>query len=229
MKKFLTSFTALLATVVLFTACAKEPSSSVDQSKIYAEYELAYNKNTDKTIVSAVFKFSNATGTQLQLSGTSNVKFNNEVLNFDPIFSYYKKELNGKIENGNFIFTDINGLTFNNPIVIAKTIGSMSVDTINRANGAFNYNWSGSSVDNNEAVNLTFINNANPFLVKPFLQYTVGSSNLVLGLSDLNQMPIGMATANLIRTIETNAPAVTSAGGKIRSKYTAENKNIYIK
>src|SRR5262245_21459177 len=85
----------ILSTFMSLSSCKKEDSDDVNQDKIYAEYELFYDKNTDKTYASAVFKFSNALGTNLQLTSPSEVKFNSDVIPWDPVFSYYRKEYAG--------------------------------------------------------------------------------------------------------------------------------------
>jgi len=46
---------------VLVTACAKENASDVNQDKIYTDYEVLYNSNTDVTTVVARFLFGGPT------------------------------------------------------------------------------------------------------------------------------------------------------------------------
>ena len=214
--------------VSILSSCQKADSKDVNQDKIYVEYELFYDKNTDKTYASAIFKFNNSAGTQLQLTSPSEVKFNNDVIPYDPFFAYYRKEYAGQINSGTFNFKDKDGKIYSNTVNLAKLIGNPSIDTIKRV-GSYVYSWLGDSLATNEFVGLTIGNNANAANFQVFLQYAVSSKNLVLPLNQLNQLPVGMSYCQLDRAIQTNASHVTSAGGLIRGKYRALNKNLYIK
>lgn len=222
------SVTLALLITTAFVSCKKEDSKDVSQDKIYAEYELFYDKGQDKTYASAIFKFSNALGTQLQLTSPSEVRFGSDIIPYDPVFAYYRKEYAGLITTGNFTFKDTNGKSYVNTVSVSKIITNPAIDTIKRT-GAFTYNWIGDNVSSNELIGLTIVNVTNPANFQLFLQGAVGSTNLILPLTQLNQLPVGMSYCQLDRQIETVAPNVTSAGGKIRGKYRAVNTNLYIK
>jgi len=59
--KYLSLFIFFGLFLVVFTACPIEDSSDVNQDKIYTDYEVFYNSNTDKTIVVAKFRFGGPT------------------------------------------------------------------------------------------------------------------------------------------------------------------------
>ncbi len=212
----------------LFESCKKADSKDVNQDKIYAEYELFYDKNAGKTYASAIFKFDNALGTQLALTAPSEIKFNGDLIPYDPVFAYYRKEYSGQVNSGTFYFKDTNGKLFSNTVTLAKQLTNPVADTIKRTS-AYSYAWIGDSLAANELIGLTLINHVNPANFQPFFQYTVGSKDLVLSLKQLNQLPIGMCDSQLDRQIETAAPSATSAGAKIRGKYRALNTSVYIK
>jgi hypothetical protein len=219
---------SIIISLCLLTGCEKADSGDVNQDKIYSEYELSYDKNQDKTYASAIFKFNSITGTQLQLTAPSEVKFNGELVPYDPVFAYYRKEYAGQINSGTFTFKDKNGLAYINMVTIAAAISNTVVDTIKRT-GAYTYVWLGDSCKNNELIGLTIGNNINPLNFQFFLQNTLNSKNLVLPLAQLNQLPVGNSYCQLDRQVETAAQNVTSAGGKVRGKYRGPNKNVYIK
>ncbi|MBC7777946.1 MAG: hypothetical protein H7246_21105 [Phycisphaerae bacterium] len=219
--------TLLLVLGLGFSSCIKEESSDVNQNKIFAEYELSYDQNTDKTYASAVFKFSNGLGTKLHLSGPSNVTFGADVLPYDPVFAYYRKEYAGKVDSGTFVFTDSLGHTYSNPVSLAAIIMNPSLDTIHKS-GSFTYAWTGAAVAANEAVGLTIANAANAVYFQYFLQNSVGATDIVLPQTQLNNLPTVNANATIERVFETTAPEVTSAGGKIRGKYKASSSPVYI-
>lgn len=229
MKTKTLSLTLLvLSVLLLFASCAKEESSDVNQNKIYSEYELFYDKANDKTYASAIFKFSNSAGTQLKLTKPSEIRFNGDTIPYDPLFSYYRKEYAGKIDAGTFMFKDSDGKTYSNPANLAKVITNPVIDTLRRT-GAYTYTWIGDALANNELIGLTIGNNANAFNFQVFLQNAVGSSNIVLPLTQLNQLPIGLSYCQLDRQIEVVTGSFTSAGGKVRGKYRAPNTNLYVK
>ncbi|MGQ0828848.1 MAG: hypothetical protein ACT4ON_10685 [Bacteroidota bacterium] len=219
---------SLVFIVTAVTSCKKEESKDVSQEKIYAEYELFYDKNQDKTYASAIFKFSNVLGTQLQLTAPSEVRCNGDIIPYDPVFAYYRKEYAGQVTTGTFVFKDTDGKSYTNVISNIKTIANPAVDTISKSS-SYTYTWVGDALTANESAAITVSNTANGTQFQYFFQNTISSTNFVMGASNLNNLPTGMATCHLERTIETAASAVTSAGGKIRGKYKALNRNVYIK
>jgi hypothetical protein len=212
--------------ITSFVSCAKENSDDVNQDRIYAEYELYYDKNTDKTYASAIFRFGSATGTQLELTAPSDVKFNNDVIPFDPVFSYYLKEYSGRITSGTFTFTDTDGLIFTNPVSSMRTIAFPAMDTIHSSN-SYTLTWVGDSVVANERAELwmdgPLQNNA-----ELFIQYTLNTNNFVLGANRLQALGVGTTACTLERIWETTATGVTGAGGKVRFKYRALNASVQV-
>jgi hypothetical protein len=110
------SFLSLLLLVLTFNACTRETIDSVNQDKVYATYELFYDKTRNVTEAKATFQFSNGLGTKLELKNPAEVKFNNDVLGLEPLFADYKKEYPGLVTNGTFTFKDINGKVYVNTI-----------------------------------------------------------------------------------------------------------------
>lgn len=218
----------LVFIAAVITSCTKEESKDVSQDKIYAEYELFYDKNQDKTYASAIFKFSNVLGTQLQLTAPSEIKCNGDIIPYDPVFAYYRKEYAGMVTTGTFVFKDTDGKVYTNVISNIKTITNPVIDTISKSS-SYTYTWVGDALATKESAAITVANAANGVYFQYFYQNTVGSTNFVMGASNLNNLPTGMAVCHLERTIEKAAGSVTSAGGKIRGKYKALNTNVYIK
>jgi hypothetical protein len=218
---------AMLFIALTFTSCANEDSSGVDQDRIYAEYELYYDANTDKTYASAIFRFGHATGTQLELTAPSQVKFNGDVIPFDATFSYYRKEYAGLVTSGTFVFTDTEGNSFTNSVSSTRTIAfPASLDTIHNAN-SFTLAWTGDNVVANERVDVwmdgPLQNNA-----EFFTQYLVNTNSMVLAANQLQQLGTGNTNCTMERIWEETAVGVTGAGGKVRVKYKALNTTIQV-
>jgi hypothetical protein len=213
--------------LTLFVGCARENSTDVNQDRIYAEYELFYDKNTDKTYASAIFRFGNATGTQLELSSPSEVRFNGDVIPFDPAFAYYRKEYAGLVTSGTFVFTRTDGVSHSNSVASTRTIAfPASLDTIHNSN-SFTLVWLGDSVVANERVDLwmdgPLQNNA-----EYFGQWLPNTTSIVLAANKLQALGVGSTSCTMERVWETTATDVTGAGGKVRVKYKALNLTVQV-
>jgi len=88
----------MLFAASLLTGCQTEDSADVNQDRIYADYELFYNSNTDKTEVVARFRFGGPTGTLLELKAPASVKFDGETIPFRPGYAGHQKAFAGQID-----------------------------------------------------------------------------------------------------------------------------------
>ena len=100
------------AFLLVFVSCQRESSEDVNQDKIYTEYSLVYDANTDITYARALFKFSNITGTQLELEAPAEVKFDNDILAFNQTLAYYEKQYVGVKTGGTFTYKDLDNNTY---------------------------------------------------------------------------------------------------------------------
>ena len=218
---------AMLCLLSFFGSCASESSSDVNQDRIYAEYELYYDKNQDKTYASAIFRFGNASGTQLQLTSPSHVTFNGDEIPFDATFSYYRKEYAGLVTGGTFVFTDTDGNSFTNSVSSTRTIAfPANMDTIHNS-ASYNLVWVGDSLVPNERVDV-WLDGPQQNNAEYFLQYQVNTNSLILAANQLQALGLGSTTCTMERIWEQPAPDVTSAGGKVRVKYKALNKTVVV-
>jgi hypothetical protein len=218
---------SLFAATTFIQSCANEDSTNVNQDRIYAEYELYYDANTDKTYASAIFRFGHASGTQLELIAPSQVTFNGDIIPFDATFSYYRKEYAGKITSGTFVFNDADGNSFTNAVSTDRTIAfPANMDTIHNAN-SYTLTWVGDSIVQNERVDLwmdgPLQNNA-----EYFMGYVENTNSVILAANKLQNLGIGSTLCTMERIWEDTAIGVTSAGGKVRVKYKALNRTIQV-
>jgi hypothetical protein len=223
------SFLAILSFIlssVIFISCEKEESKNVNQSRIYTEYELFYDENTNITYASAWFRFSDAVGKQLQLSAPSTIKFNNEALPYDQILNNYRKEYAGKINSGTFVFTDVDGKTYSNQVSLAPAIANpANLEPITK-DKSYTYTWVGDALKRNELVSLTI---GSGTTIEVFLQVAEGAQQLVLPLTQLNKLLAGTGNCQLDRVAEGNVSQATAVGGKTRGKYRALNKSVEVR
>ncbi len=219
------TFFALLVLALINTRCAKENSSDVNQNRIYTSYELIYNASEDKTYARASFRFGNMTGTLLELTNPSEVRYNGDLLSFKPAFVYYEKEYAGLLNTGSFTWKDTDGNSFVNSVDIHLINYPAQLDTINR-NAAFEMFWQGDSLQVNEVVYLS-MNGVMESDAQIMSQSNVNSKSIIIPLNKLQLLGQGNGQLYLDRTFSPALQQKTSAGGAIISKYRAISKQVY--
>lgn len=228
MKNWKNLLIAFATGMIVFTSCQTEDSASVDQNRIYTNYELLYDKNTDKTYARAQFHFGNLLGTTLQLSDPAEVQFNGDVLAYKPGLAYYEKEYAGKVSTGTFTYKDANGVEYKNTVSNLPTIdfpANFNSVTRNQAN---TFDWTGTALSAGEEVYL-FIGNTTTLNVQTFYTNKVGAANLVLSAEKLNNLAPGVAAeADLYRDRIDSLSQKTSAGGFIKVNYRAQKKALTV-
>jgi len=212
---------------MFLTSCAVEDSADVNQDKIYTDYEVFYNSNTDKTTVLARFRFGGATGTLLQLNDPAKVTFNGEELAWNAILSGHSKEYSGQVNGGSFVYTNIDGGSFENsaptydPIQFPSTLNTLSKSE------SFDLKWDGDALKANQRVGI-FAGSWAWGQDAVFLQINQGADNIVLGKDQIDDLPLGQTTMYMDRTTELQVVDGTSEGGFIRGKFRATNRNVQI-
>lgn len=223
MKHFVNTLLAfaILLPAFMFNSCKKENSDTVDQDKIWTYYEVYYDKNQDKTYARATFKFSNALGTNLQLSAPATVSFNGDVLIFQSALAYYEKQYAGFISGGTFSYTDKDNNTFSNSISGIRTIAFPPIDTIHTAN-SYTLTWVGDSLTASESVSL-WLDGINQNNSEFFYQNNITSHSIICAANQLQNLGNGNGTGWMERVYAPAIQHATSAGGEIKGKYKALN------
>ena len=215
-----------MLTSVFFFGCERETADSVNQDKIYTEYELFYNANEDKTYARATFKFSNALGTKLELVETAEVAFNNDVLAWQPALAYYEKSYAGYVDSGSFMYTDLDGNTFQNDVAI-KLIEHPAVDTISR-DSALEWVWGGDALGTGDDVTVV-INGVLEGDAQTFYTNDEGASSIIFEKNKLEQLGEGESTIWMDRRAYPGLDEGTSAGGFVVGRYRAINATPHLK
>lgn len=214
--------------LLLLGACAKENASDVNQDKIYTDYEVFYDKNTDKTIVLARFKFGGPTGTTLELDSTATVKFNSDFLGYNAFYGGHYKEYAGRITSGTFTYTNLNNVTYTNQMPVGDTIAFQPSFTQLQKSAAQTITWQGSALAANQSVGI-FVGTYTWGQAALTWQDVDGATNVVLGINQMSTLNPGTnATVYMDRQTETNVSQGTAEGGKIRTKYRALNQTVQI-
>ena len=208
------------------TGCLRESSEDVNQDKIHTEYELYYDANADKTYARAIFKFGNIVGTLLELSDSSQVSFNGQVLTFKQALSYYEREFPGFVQSGTFVWIDTEGNTFSNIININPIGYPSNLDTVSR-NQNFELVWTGSALADKENVTLT-VNGENEADLQIFFQDDLNSQSIILDKNKLQNLGAGPGKMYLDRRYMPPLQQKTSAGGLLTGRYRPDNKSIVL-
>jgi hypothetical protein len=87
-----------------------EDSANVNQSRIYTQYWLLYDAQTDTTYARATFRLSNALGTVLELKAPATVSFNGKPANFVAGWGWHEAQFAGKV-TGSFSYTNSESVT----------------------------------------------------------------------------------------------------------------------
>ena len=226
MKKSIYLSLIVLIGTLIFSACQKEDSSDVNQDKIYTVYELFYNANSDKTVAVSRLRFGSPTGTLLELSGSSGVTFNGDVLPYSVIYSGHAKEYAGKISTGTFIYTDTENQTYTNSTPSMDTLSfPVDFDTIVKTQ-ANTMTWIGSPLGANERASF-FVGSWTWGQDALFLALN-GSTNIVMGVNQMTNLALGTSTCYIDRVNEISVTQGTSEGGVIRTRYRPINASVQV-
>ncbi len=219
---------SMLTLSVLLISCEGENSADVNQEKIYTKYEIFYNSNTDKTIVTAQFRFGGPLGTVLELvDAPAEVRFNDELLSYNALYAGHSMEFAGEIPGGTFSYTDLDSNTYINTVPDYTYIGfPMDIDSVSKSE-ALDINWDGEALQEDETVGV-FIGSWKWGDDAGSIQSSVGASNIIVAKNNLASLPLGPSVFYMDRTNEKFLQAGTPEGGTILSKYRAKNIDVQI-
>lgn len=218
---------ALIGGSMAFTSCNREDSDNVNQDKIYAQYRIVYEADKGKTFARATFRFSNGTGTLLELNPPAEVKSDNVTMPWKPALAYYESEYAGIKNSAAFSYSDHDNNTFNNTVNLTSAIAFPAIDTIDQSM-AYSLTWVGDDIQAGESVIVT-IDGANENDTQIFTLASVGSTQIILDQNKLGDLGVGTATIYMERWENYTINQATSAGGAVWSRYVATPQTIHIK
>jgi len=224
-------FTFLFAFVFgssMFFSCNRENSDTVQQDLVFQTYTLVYNGTEDKTYARAAYRFSNAVGTLLFLSGGATVRFNGNEMDWKNLLAYYELEFQGNLTSGVFEYTDADGNLFVNPISQVDSISFPATFTsLTQNTGNYTLNWVGTSLAAGQDVLVT-IDGTFQNDVKLFSATNPGSTSVILEANKINGLGPGTADAWMYRNMSTGLIESTSAGGVISARFEAAKTQISV-
>ncbi len=139
MKKI---FLILIGSLILASCASNEIANSIDvkQDKIYQNYSILYNGNTNETNIKATYRFGGENGTTLVLTPPSKVTFNGKSMTryeSDFVGAYYKIAQSKSLASGQvctFVFTDTDKKQYTNSVKFNPVLISKIPAEINKGN-----------------------------------------------------------------------------------------------
>lgn len=224
----LTIFIALVFGSAIFLSCNRENSDMVQQDLIFQTYTLVYNGTEDKTYARASFRFSNAVGTLLFLSGGASVRFNGGEMDWKNLLAYYELEFPGNLTSGVFEYMDADGNLFVNPISQVDSISfPVAFTSLTQNTGSYTLNWVGSALTAGQEVLVT-IDGSFQNDVKLFSAANPGSTFVILEANKINGLGPGTADAWMYRNNSVPLIEATSAGGVRSARFEAPKVQISV-
>ena len=224
---FKQSLFMMLFSALAFTSCQTEDSADVNQDKIYTDYELFYNSNTDKTQAVARFRFGGPLGTLLELNDPASVKFDGEEVPFNALYSGHFKEFSGQVLEGTFLYTNVDGETFENTVPVFESIDFPSgIDTVSKS-APYAINWDGTALKADQNVGV-FVGSWTWGQDALFIESALNAESIELGTNGLSNVQEGNTTFYMDRHTEVDVSQGTEKGGLIRGKYRAANIEVIV-
>ena len=227
--EFRTLVALALTTLFSLVGCRSEDSADVNQDSIYTGYELFYNQNDDVTHAIARFRFGGPLGTVLELTQDSGaqVTFNGDNLNYSGFWGAHHREYAGNLTQGTFVYTNTEGATFTNHVPTGSSIGFPDgFTTINKSQSQ-TLTWEGTALATNDHVGV-FVGSWAWGDDALFYVTGFGTTELVMGVNQLSNLPVGTSVVYMDRWNEENVMEGTPEGGKIRYKYRGTNATVNV-
>lgn len=227
MRKLISTTTAIVAAMLLFTACNREDSATVDQSKIYLIQNLEYDGATGITTAKAQFRFSNLVGTLLKLSNPATVTADGQPMDLLDALVLYNTTYTGVKDSVTLVYSDLDSNVFTNklkmiaPVDLPTGIGAISKST------AYDVIFQGAPVGAGESVTV-YIKEGNGVDWKAFIQASQGATKVILGTNQLQGLNTGSASIKIER-VKLGEPADNPGkGGLTTIKYGSAVQQITI-
>ena len=227
MKKIIFIGVLLSMAIYFFSACERESSADVNQDRIYVSYEMVYHESTDITYARASFFFGSITGTKLELADPSDVSCNSDLLGFKSALAYYEKQYTGLIVDGQFIFSDTEGVSYTNSATITEIGLPATLDTIVKGS-SYELLFPGDGLASGEGV-YAYIDGTGETDGINVYQNTSGATSIIIPANQTDDLTVGTNTVYLRKRHETTAQETTSAGAICAGIYQTVEVEVEVK
>jgi hypothetical protein len=227
LMKRITTLGIALVSVLFFTACKKESSINVDQNRIYSNYDVEYDQNSNRTSVNATFRVDHNSGQKIELTYPSRVEFDGERLSYRKMAGNYDLTRSGNALNRTVVYYDIDGNAFTNSGTLVTAIDiPVGLNSISKG-GNFFLPWNGDALASGETITVT-ISGGSQSGSKTFTANTVGQNYIILDEYKLNNLIAGTAQIQIKRERSESLIQSNLSGGRISSTYKGRKVTINI-
>jgi hypothetical protein len=215
-RNTLASLVCCLLAVPLLTGasgqgCGGEDSSSVKQDRIFTQYWLYYDANTDVTYARATFRLGHALGTVLELTAPAQVVFNGKALSFSAFPGWHEAQFPGRVV-GTFQYTNVDSQRFDVEIAALPDVAAQPALTL-APGKTVTFAWQGPAVQKDERIEV-IVTGENKLDFSVIEQRGVGATDVVIP-ADKTQRFNAQGWLGLRRTLESKPQAAPAAGGTV--------------
>lgn len=217
-----TFFFAFAATL-LFVNCDPENSEDINQDRIKTHYSLIYNDNKTETEAAASFTFGS---TPLRLTSPATVTVDDASMKQREFLGIidYTKTFNEKKIQATFDYTDLDGRTFTNTVLIPAAIRMPSnLLTFSRSQDQI-ITWQGDAIGTDEDVTLEVIKDDNYFSTS---KSNKGSTNILINANDLGSNLLGEVNIKISRRKVSDIQDAPR-NGKLTGTFTSKSIKVTI-
>lgn len=212
--------------VLVIIGCTKEVTDKVDQDKIFTQYLLRYDENSDVTSATATFRFNNGNGTKLKLSEPSTIKVDNSGMVWNAEVGQYEAEFSGSKPSAQFEWIDLDDNTFTNEVSIVDIAFPATVADLSYADSISFFSWQGAApLDSFELVRLT-IDGPGDTDARVFTANELGATSITIDSLRLSQVDSGQVTLILEKQFSPELKESNSVGGTGTGSYIATSRTV---
>lgn len=213
--------------ITTLVACIKDNTEEPNPESFYAEYELFYNANTNKTVALAKFRVAGPTGNPVELKTPAYVTFNDDTLVYNSTYNCLGFEYTGKVESGTFVYKSSNNAVYTNTTPVMDSLKHpQNFATIHKST-PYTYTWNGNPLAANERVYL-FFGSWYWMSESQFTASGLGATNIVLSTGQLGAIYSNIYTTYLERNKKEPAQEAGYYGGEIRMRYIPQNALVNV-
>lgn len=221
-------FFALTFSISILTSCTIENSSDVNQDRIYQRLIMVYNDEDNTSSITVRFTIGNDWGNPIQLTGNSDIKFNNMGLDWSGTIGSYGKVFNEKILNGNFVYTNANNTIYTNTGTV-RNIGINNFPTSLNKSQDYEFKWTGEKIISGEIISLYFkyIDSTNNSV--EITQDIVNSDKITIPKTELQKLKTGQIQCYIQRQqIFQQLQQAPPVGGYMALSFYTKKVNVTI-
>lgn len=191
--------------------CGGEDSSVVKQDRVFTQYWLFYDANTDITYARATFRLGNAFGTLLELTDPAKVTFNEKALSYKNVPGWHEAEFPGRV-TGTFVYSNVEGQRFTVSVPALPEATVQEALTI-PAGKAYSFAWKGPPIAKDERLEV-IVTGENKLDFSIVEQRSLGATDVVIG-ADKTRRFNAQGWLGVRRTKESTPKEAPDAGGMV--------------